>query len=149
MIFILFQYISSKIFTNQALWKHFNVRIMIFFTLWILFAFSIGCGKNRTHVYASIWLEDSFGSFLGWGHTALVENNHCFWVQSPVAQHWLPEELPTAPSFTLQSTYLSHGYFPLTSRKISTVRYKTQVKRKSWFWEFCDTRKEGTEDTER
>lgn len=52
----------------------------------------------------------------------------CFCVHSPVAQHWLPKELPTVPSLTLLFT-LSRGYFPLTIRKNSAVSYKMQVKR--------------------
>lgn len=75
LIFIPFQYISSKIFTNQALWKHFcDCLNHDAFILWMLIQFLIGWGgKIQTHVYASIWLEDSFGSILRWDHTVLVE----------------------------------------------------------------------------
>lgn len=133
LIFTLFQYISSKIFTNQALWKHFNDWILYLFILWMFTEFLIDWGKNQTHGYASICLEDSFGSFVGGDHTVLVENNLAICVQCPTVQHWLSIELSTVHHLHY-SLYIS----------ISTMRHKMQVKKMSWFWEYIS--KAGTED---
>ena len=66
------KYLQTKPYESISM----TVQIMGFFVvLWILFAFSIGQGKNQTREYASIRLEGSFGSMLGWDHTALVEKN--------------------------------------------------------------------------
>lgn len=67
LIFILLQYISSKIFTNKALWKHFSECLNVEFVHFANFHWIFDrLGEKSAHVYASLRLEDSFGSFLGW-----------------------------------------------------------------------------------
>lgn len=61
-----------------------------------------------------------------------------------MAQHWLPKELSTVPTLALLST-LSRGYFPLTIRKKSAVRYKMQVNREVLVLRIS-VAGEGTED---
>lgn len=129
-IFWWFSYYSNTFHPKYLQTKPYESKSM---TVWIWFFF-LFCspfwwaeGKIR---HMNILLSGRhFGSFLGWHHTALVERNLCFCVHSPVAQHWLPKELSTVPTLALLST-LTRGYFPLTIRKNSAVRYKMQVKRK-------------------
>lgn len=118
---------------------------VFFFILQILFTFSTGWGKNQTRVYASIRPEGSFGSLLGWYYTALVERNLCVYVQSPEAQHWLPKEPSTVPSFALWSMYLMVTFHSLTE-KFQLWGIECRWRESLGFENFSDINKDGTED---
>ena len=70
-----FSYSSNTFHSKYLQIKHYEsisiiVQIWDLFTLSIFIEVLIGWWKSQTnthtHIYASIWLEDSFGSFLGW-----------------------------------------------------------------------------------
>lgn len=75
-----FHTIPTHFIQNYLQIKHYeSISVTVcnwnLFILSICTEFLIGWGKNQTCVYGSIWLEDSFGSCLGWDHTVPAEKN--------------------------------------------------------------------------
>lgn len=99
--FCWFSFYFKTLYPKYLQIKHYESILM---TIWILHLFALWMlnrlGKSQTNVYATIWLEDSFGSLLGWDHTVRVEKKS-FCVHSLVIQHWLSKELSTVPLYAL------------------------------------------------
>lgn len=90
------------------------------FKSWILWT-SNRLGRSQIYVNATIWLEDCFGSFLGWDHTVLIMEKNL----SVYSLQWdTTGFLRNFQQFHHLHSLCIHGYFLLTNRKFSTMRHK-------------------------